>query len=94
MLPRAMPITFAAGDGHRRNVDGDPSLCYVAAVAWTGSSHRFDIDVHGRMKSLGTHRLTRSTNASYNATTTLDLALSRAKRVKSFVFYPVARVTP
>jgi len=52
-----------------------------------------DIDVHGRMKSLGTHRLTRSTNASHNATTTLDLALSRAKRVKSFVFYPVARVT-
>jgi len=55
---------------------------------------RFDIDVHGHMKSLGTHRLTRSTNASHNATTTLDLALSRAKRVKSFAFYPVARVTP
>ena len=74
-------------------VDAPPPVCYGAAVAWTGSRRRFDIEVHGRRKSLDTYRLTRSTNASHTATTTLDLAPSGAKPVESFVFHPVARVT-
>ena len=69
-------------------------MCYGAAVAWTGSRRPSCIEVHGHGKSLDTHRLTKSTNASHNATTTLDLALSGAKPVKSYAFYPVARVTP
>ena len=94
MLPRAMPIPFAAAMDTAEMLTMTHLCATLLPSRGPAAGTRIDVDVHGRMKSLGTHRLTRSTNVSHNATMTLDLALSGAKRVKSFVFYPAARVTP
>jgi len=68
------------------------SVCYRAAIRVDRQASRVSTSRSTGEGLLGNHRVIRPNDDSHNATTTLDLALNGAKRVKSFAFYWVPRI--
>ena len=68
------------------------TVCYGAVIRVDRQASRVSTSRSTGEGLLDTYGLIRPTDESHNATTTLDLALHGAKRVKSFAFYRVARI--